>query len=61
MAEGLKLSLDDGGHVGDLVEEVELSLVEIFGGTRQRPRDLLHHLLQQLPDVGYTDTLMGIK
>jgi len=44
--------LEDGGHVGDLVEEVKLPLVEVFGWTRQRARDLLHHLLQQLPDVG---------
>lgn len=46
--------LENCGHVGDLVEEVKLSLVEVFGRTRQRTHDLLHHLLQQLPDVSYT-------
>lgn len=54
-AAALVHSLDDGGHVGDLVEKVELSLVEVFGRARQRAGDLLHHLLQQLPDVGCTD------
>lgn len=51
--------LDDCGHVGDFVEEVELSLVEVFGRTRQRTCDLLHHLLQQLADVSYTHTFMS--
>lgn len=50
--------LENGGHVGDLVEEFELSLVEVFGWTRQRTCDLLDHLLQQLPYVSYTDRLM---
>jgi len=44
--------LDDGRHVGDLVEEVKLSLVEALSRAGQRAGDLLHHLLQQLPDVG---------
>lgn len=43
--------LDNGRHVGNLVEEVELSLVKIFGWTRERTGDLLHHLFQQLSDV----------
>lgn len=43
--------LDDGGDVGDLVKEVKLSLVEVFGRTRQRANDLLHHLLQELSNV----------
>lgn len=43
--------LDNGGDVGDLVEEVELALVEVFSGARQRVRDLFHHLLQELADV----------
>lgn len=52
--------LDNGRHVGDLVEEVKLSLVEVFGRTRQRTCDLLDHLLQQLPDISYTDTLTSL-
>lgn len=47
--------LDNGGHIGDLVEEVKLSLVEVFGRAGQRASDLLHHLLQQLTYVSCTE------
>lgn len=44
--------LNNGRDVGDLVEEVKLALVEVFSWARQRAYDLLHHLFQQLTNVG---------
>lgn len=49
------LILDNGRHIGDLVEEVELPLVEVFGWAGERAGDLLHHLLQQLAYVRCTE------
>lgn len=43
--------LDNGRHIGDLVEEVKLPLVEVFGRARKRASDLLYHFLQQLTYV----------
>lgn len=47
--------LDDGRYVGDFVEEVKLSLEKVFSCTRLSTYSLLYHLLQQIPDVGYTE------
>lgn len=46
--------LNNGGDVGDLVKEIKLALVEVFGWSWETSNDLLHHLLQQLPDVRCT-------
>lgn len=49
--------LDDGRHVGDLVEKVELPLVEVLGRAGEGACDLLHQLLQEVTDVGCRDAV----